>query len=1155
MKRSIFFYLKYAPTLLIVPLALVLFTTQTKDACAQSPLPDPVVACNNVKSNEFHSLRPYQASVCNKDYPVALYCGNSVFLTDTFSVDENGTATPSDPGTSVLEKTCETRVSDGVKVCTFTLRRTKTFSIDLRGAKLPIMGNTENVRNVTNNAIPPQELINDQQKVNEYVSWYLNGVPNASSYGAIENKDPNTVNEPNAYPKNIRTQIDYSGPLNKLLPLRIQQRERIKTIQNAVASVNNTANGEDQRHNQIVGCTREKTEPIYFLGQLIGNRWVSLAIPCNTSIWDSILNGPIKLTRRLSDWSSNTPPLEENYQNRTFSDYLKDYKQWRGNICTTISVSNIQFLVCVNPGWIAINNPNWIASLFPFIPYSSTEDTEGKIRVEQNPQPMSQSGDVEVSNETVSQNEAALNFPHMAETNQLADTLQQTYVPKDLDLNALADTNTVVGDEFCNVVQIKTNPGDSLFPNPEQLTPELNYDAKFSCAFPLKPQGSCEITGADGTPVTGECVPSGFSCSQEGASTCGSGYKCGVGCDGPSTPDCNVSTNHTIPVYTETPYADSVWSKLVAGPSSVFKKIFPKVGFDGPIQEIVDAPAAINTSYTTNNPGTNVTAANARAGVEAELYLPHIGGIQEYFLECVQTALRPLGLGRLCGDFATQLDKYDPTGTILGSALVPNTSNAKYPQVEAFNTSIELTGNPFQRAMFWTKGETVTNFGNPTDLGQADGVSSYTSLGLWIGKNGTTYVSWIDLPSQTVYMRSKPANGSWGQVRTVVQAGEFISSSRIAVSSNGTIFVIWHSQNGFVMYKTSNDDGNTWSTQNRVLDTAAYASNPSSISAGPNGEVMVGLVSDTGRIYVATWNGNRFSTEEASQGFTGKAFNPTVTYGPSGKAYAVWRGIGTGVALAEKEASGGWKITSVTTTGDASGTIALSVDTQEGVHVAWYDPNGGNLLYRYRPVNGEWSTIGTIKGNGNFMANADGTTSSNGKYFHVVIEDFSFGTPRIRYFLISGNPGSSSGCNGQTLSNPLGNFGDPNCTFTKDKLMTLLRQLDPVNANFWFNTVVQCESWYNPNAYNPVSENASAWGLFQMGPSYLTDAQGNLVLDKNNKAIPNPGQPPNARGLNGIYDRGDVPWEIQISKAVSYNNYLRSNGREWQYWSCARSRW
>jgi len=126
-------------------------------------------------------------------------------------------------------------------------------------------------------------------------------------------------------------------------------------------------------------------------------------------------------------------------------------------------------------------------------------------------------------------------------------------------------------------------------------------------------------------------------------------------------------------------------------------------------------------------------------------------------------------------------------------------------------------------------------------------------------------------------------------------------------------------------------------------------------------------------------------------------------------------------------------------------------------------------------------------------------------------------------------------CGGKyELKNPLGNFGDPNCDFSKNGLYGLLKNLDPANADYWFNTIVPCESGYNPNAWLTGDPNAAvhspdpagAWGLFQMG-----------------------------RGKNGQYDHGDVIWQEPIPSllgqafnALEYNKLISGS---FAYWACS----
>lgn len=131
------------------------------------------------------------------------------------------------------------------------------------------------------------------------------------------------------------------------------------------------------------------------------------------------------------------------------------------------------------------------------------------------------------------------------------------------------------------------------------------------------------------------------------------------------------------------------------------------------------------------------------------------------------------------------------------------------------------------------------------------------------------------------------------------------------------------------------------------------------------------------------------------------------------------------------------------------------------------------------------------------------------------------------------SPADINSCSGKYASYISGrnnllpkNYGDPQCSFTKDKLYAFLMQQENRNTkfvNYWFYDIIPGESGYNPNAFAPpVGEQAridagGAWGLFQMGSSTP------------------PGSQPPAPGKNGPYDRGDVNWEVQATNAITYN--------------------
>lgn len=129
-------------------------------------------------------------------------------------------------------------------------------------------------------------------------------------------------------------------------------------------------------------------------------------------------------------------------------------------------------------------------------------------------------------------------------------------------------------------------------------------------------------------------------------------------------------------------------------------------------------------------------------------------------------------------------------------------------------------------------------------------------------------------------------------------------------------------------------------------------------------------------------------------------------------------------------------------------------------------------------------------------------------------------------------PVTKDNCDGKySLNNPLGNFGDTACDFSPEALAQHLKSLDPINwLNMYQIAFVEGGNGYAPNAYNPAPSNPNAggaWGLFQMAAT----GKGNTQ-----------------------YDQGDVPWKIQASNAVSYNNSLPLNSK-YCYWEAAGSKY
>lgn len=562
---------------------------------AHAQFPPPTVPCDAERYPEFHTLRPYQASPCDPNYKdLALFCGNDLILTDTIVVHRYG-----DPYLLY----CRAVGAGEYEQCFYRVPRNLDLAIDVSGAHLPIMGLTEyDVKNSRNLS----ETRSDADKVNEYVSWYLEGVNLPVEYGAL---DPTS-------PGDISKLVNFSGPINRLIPERIKRDTIRQTIVNADKD-------KDIRHNQVIGCTNG-------LGQ----------------ITECYPERPLVTPHRLSDLRGRLPPREESFSN--YTAFLVAYKEWRGWRCSVV----LGFPVCVDDP----SRPNYWANLFYTIPPSSTtvktstEDRKGQIEVV-NPYVQPVQKDVTITDVSIITSPADLFFAHMEEDRGLADILQGTYIPKGNPKSG--PVAGVAPAEYCDLTEIRSNPGDDLFAG--EIGVNVSYTAEFSCNFAIYDPPSPIDTYACSGLYGGRCYTNDYTCdawAPAGYYGCPAGYRCGRGCEyKPPNQSCTRQAQVVLNTVTKTPLVNDIFSRLVAGVSGVFKRIFPKIEPGAPVEGLLDIPAATDVSYSLVDAPSSVSLSvgnpsNQRSALE--LYFPHIGSLHQYFLQCIQTALRPEGFGEVC---------------------------------------------------------------------------------------------------------------------------------------------------------------------------------------------------------------------------------------------------------------------------------------------------------------------------------------------------------------------------------------------------------------------------------------------------------------------------------------------------------------------------
>lgn len=568
-------------------------------------IPDPKVPCWDESSigwedPEFNSLRPYQASPC-QDAPKAYMCGNLITVKlDNVKTDYCG------------EEWCDYKGKS----------ETKTVVIDLSGVDLPILGNTE----LTANSQNATDQIDDAQKMNEYLSWYLAGTNQKAEYGV---DDPNKT-------------INFSGPAKKLLPATIQELIRFKVLHDAgtkeeiIDEETLVETKETFQHNQIVVCTEHNSFDI--LGIKI-NLWFGpeKPVPCYDGNgkrttgkayrllkwWDTKEAGLIDTLKTKLDWNdfkrwdSAVPPFPWQFEKDIH--YKKSYQEWRGKECVILFGK----LGCID---IPLLHSNALADLYPYIPLSNTVDKKGaevysSVVVRPSQEATLSSSDYEIVKWP------KLFYPHTKETSDALKNLNSTFLPEDgveVKIVPSSSENTAGN---CKTLDVRTNSGDSLtFENTAN-----DHQIKFTATYDVD-QIRCRATDQKKCIIPNPINPK-LCLKWEDEFDCSS--------------DIYASINLT----TKAPYLNEIWKDAVAGSGSTFRRIFPKVEEGAPVSCIADIPGASSATYSLNSKSSNsvnITRIENPGNTTAsspEIYFPHLGTVYEYMLKGIQTALRPKGYG------------------------------------------------------------------------------------------------------------------------------------------------------------------------------------------------------------------------------------------------------------------------------------------------------------------------------------------------------------------------------------------------------------------------------------------------------------------------------------------------------------------------------
>lgn len=665
----------------------------------EGAFPEIKFPCDETSDEEFHSTRPYQGAPCGKANR-ALYCSNEIQFIETFD----------------LTHKCPNPGSAGESWCDIDDLRVEPHDIyiELSDSEFPILGNTEQVLN-NNGGV---EEFDDAQKMNEYLSWYLAGVTGKAEYGGPTDEQL----------------VNYTGPLNKLLPLVIQQLTRANNIKNIYDAdeYEDPDTGEmitePNSHDQIVVCES-------------GGK----AVPCDEGVkklrlsdWSeskdlSFLNRILNILPLGDVWNERTPPFPWNFEKQI--DYQKAYSEWQGKTCLIVDFWGLQ---CADLKIGSIDFvPNWWSELYQYLPLGNTTDKKGanyiigdgpNIQGNRNTTQL-----VDKSNEFKQFINAILHVPHAQYVKETTELLNKTFQPSGYENERLPETTEVAknatDNSTCTAANVRVNEGDNLFPGDvaEMQVLGVTYEIdKVKCVSTEKTVKL--INRVLNFPCPG---PIGTECGEKIE------YE----------PKCIAEVYITVKTGTKTPNADEIFSQTVADSGSTFRKMFPKVEEGAPVECIADMPTVTDVTYDTSQTqkprisgvGTGeqkekiTNYPDDAASSNTQLTFPHFGSVYEYFLNGIQTALRPKGYGNPIANGNCEPTVLDSCDVTVPDSAVPSKYLGSFKE-----NFIDLADRWSQKCPGPENNMAEECYNFVASVAQKEGVNPAFALTIWLNESGAS---------------------------------------------------------------------------------------------------------------------------------------------------------------------------------------------------------------------------------------------------------------------------------------------------------------------------------------------------------------------------------------------------------------------------------
>ena len=347
-----------------------------------------------------------------------------------------------------------------------------------------------------------------------------------------------------------------------------------------------------------------------------------------------------------------------------------------------------------------------------------------------------------------------------------------------------------------------------------------------------------------------------------------------------------------------------------------------------------------------------------------------------------------------------------PRPSVVEETAITGSGTHKLPTVVTSNGQVHVAWSDTDAANFAERPEESGQF-NATRLGSIGALSTFFNAAVATGSDGTLHYAWIDGGS-TIRHRSRAPGQGWSGDHIVASGQDFANAMALTVEGSGNVFAAWRDGQGQLSFAYSDSAGNSWPVV-RSIPTGPSAAGPPRLAAGAGAVYMTWTDKDSAHIFVGQWNGNNFAVGAVTSGANGY-YNPTISVGRDGRVVVGFRNVGTGVFYAERQSGGGWQVTHLVRSSTVAGPVAVVVDSQNNIHLAWSNEIGGqrDVWYALKTPTEAFSEPVVVSRDGNgFKINVDLAVSVQSGYVlaHVVWESF-VGGQFIRYARVKTDVGA-----------------------------------------------------------------------------------------------------------------------------------------------------